>query len=198
MKTSRKNFVLAAVTITLVFLPFGCRKDTPQEQNDDEGNISPAQVQEADFEEVLSLWEGGDKEGAAAGFLKIDWQSPKLFSETSILSMPEGKFTTLSASERSDVQGKAMALAGTIRQLVTDVLESARASTSAKDYDAAESQFNAVLDCGSALADSEGLAIMKMVGSSIQGAALKGLIELYTDSNNRAKLKAAREKMSQL
>ena len=198
MKNSRKNFVLVAVTITLVFLPFGCKKDTPQGQNDDEGNIAPAQAQAPDFEEVLSLWESGDKEGAAAGFLKIDWQRPNLFSETSILSMPEGKFATLSAPERSDVQGKAMALAGTIRQLVKDALESAQASVRAKDYDAAESRFDAVLDCGSALANSDGLAIMKMVGSSVQGAALKGLIELYTASNDRAKLKAVQQKISEL
>ena len=198
MKTSRKNLVLVTLTITLVFLPFGCKKDTPQEQNVDEGNVAPAQVQAPDFEGVLSLWESGDKEGAAAGFLKINWQSPNLFSQTSIFSMPEGEFATLSATERSDVQGKAMALAGTIRQLVKNVLESAHASIRAKDYDAAESRLNAVLDCGSALADSDGLAIMKMVGTSVQGVALKGLIELYTESNDRAKLKAAQQKISEL
>jgi hypothetical protein len=198
MKTPWKNFVLVTVAIALVFLPFGCKKDTPQAQNDDERNVAPAQVQAPDFEEVLSLWESGDKEGAAAGFLKIDWQSPNLFSETSILSMSEGEFATLSATERSDVQGKAMALAGTIRQLVKDVLESAQASVRAKDYGAAESRLNAVLDCGSALADSDGLAIMKMVGTSVQGAALKGLIELYTDSSDRAKLKAVEQKISEL
>ena len=198
MKTPWQNLVLVAVTITLVFPPFGCKKDTPQAQSDDEGDVGPVQVQAPDFEGVLSLWESGDKEGAAAGFLKIDWHRPDLFSQESIFSMSEGEFATLSAAERSDVQGKAMALAGTIRQLVKDTLESAQASVRAKDYDAAENRLKAVLDCGSALADSGGLAVMKMVGSSVQEAALRGLIQLYTQSNDRAKLKAVEQKISEL
>ncbi|KPL22162.1 MAG: hypothetical protein AMJ75_08580 [Phycisphaerae bacterium SM1_79] len=199
MKAYQRRFIFIAAAATLVFALFGCKKGTPeQEQSDVADTAGSEQVRAGGLEDVLSLWESGDQESAAAGFLKINWQSPDLFSKTSILSLPEREFATLSASERSEVQGKAMALAGTIRQLVKEVLESARASIRAKDYDAAESQFNAVLDCGSALADSDGLAIMKMVGSSVQGAALKGLIELYTETKDQAKLKAAQEKLSEL
>ena len=199
MKACQKKTVLVAVAAMLVFLLFGCKKGTPEEeQSDGADTLGSEQVQGEKFEDVLSLWESGDKEGAVAGFFKINWQSPNVFSNTPIFSLSEREFTKMPASKRNETANKAMELTRTSRQLVLHVLELGRASLETKDYDTAESRFNAVLEYGSILWRSEGLEIMKMHGRAIHGAALKKLITLYTETNDQVKLKAAKEKLSQL
>ena len=199
MKACQKKTLLVAVAAMLVFLLFGCKKGTPEEeQSDGADTLGSEQVQGEKFEDVLSLWESGDKEGAVAGFFKINWQSPNVFSNTPIFNLSEREFTKMPASKRNETANKAMELTHTSRQLVLHVLELVRASLETKDYDTAESRFNAVLEYGSVLWRSEGLEIMKMHGRAIHGAALKKLITLYTETNDQVKLKAAQEKLSQL
>jgi len=150
------------------------------------------------FNDVRELWDDGDRKGAAEKFLLVKWDDSSVFSETPILTLSEQEYSALSASEQNQKRQEGTQIAKTIKMLVRYASRIARASFTAKEYETAEEQYDAIRQCGLALSGSESLSIFKMTGRSIQRSALKELIKLYARTDEQEKLKSARESLSKL
>lgn len=150
------------------------------------------------LDEVVELWDRGERKSATEKFLRIKSKSSVIFSEVSILNLSEEEFISLPALKRSEMQAKISKFTKKIRELVKHVLELGKASVTTKDYNAAERKFYAVRECGLALSRHKSLAIVKAVGRGIERAALRELTKLYTKTGNQVKLKAVQESLSRL
>lgn len=155
-------------------------------------------IKEAAFNNVLKLWDSGDRKGAAEKFLLVKWDDSSVFSGTPILTLSEEEYLALPASEQNQKRQEGTQIAKTIKILVRYASRIARASFTAKEYETAEEQYDAIRQCGLALSGSESLSIFKMTGRSIQRSALKELIKLYARTDKQENLKSARESLSKL
>ena len=155
-------------------------------------------IKEAAFNDVLELWDSGDRKAAAEKFLLVKWDNSLVFSETPILTLSEQEYLAFPASKQDQKRQEGTHIAKTIKMLVRYASRIAKASFTAKEHETAEEQYDAIRQCGLALSDSESLSIFKTTGRSIQRIALRELTKLYARTNEQEKLKDARESLSKL
>ena len=195
-KGSIQRFVLVRAEIpgNIVFEAKAGSGQTPAVSAPGAGSF----IKEAAFNDVLELWDSGDRKAAAEKFLLVKWDDSSVFSETPILTLSEQEYSALPASEQDQKRQEGTQIAKTIKMLVRYASRIAKASFTAKEYETAEEQYDAIRQCGLALSDSESLSIFKTTGRSIQRIALRELIKLYARTDEQEKLKDARESLSKL
>ncbi len=155
-------------------------------------------AKEATFNDVLELWDSGERKAAAEQFFLVKWDDSSVFSEIPILTLSEQGYSALPASEQEQKHQDGIETAKSIKLLVRYASRIARASSTAQQYETAEEQYDAIRQCGVALSGSESLSIFKTTGRSIQRIALRELIKLYARTDEQEKLKSARESLSKL
>ncbi len=179
----------------------GCKKEQPAGQSISEVKRPGSEKQtptQGQFDKSLELWAGGDKSQAVEVFLAIDWNSASWFSQGSILSLTEQQFASLPAEEQQAKMPEMFTLSATIRELAKHVVKLGKESLAAKEHDAAEKQFDAVLQSGLAICLPESLAMLRMIGFAIQAMALDEQKQMYLATGNQEKLAKIQEASKQM
>jgi len=179
----------------------GCKKEQVAEQSISEVQGPESEKQaptQGQFDKSLELWAGGDKSQAVEVFLAIDWNSPSWFSQGSILSLTEQQFASLPAEEQQAKMPEMFTISTMIRELGKHVVKLGKESLAAKQDDAAEKQFDAVLQSGLAICSPESLAMLRMIGFAVQQMALDEQMQMYSSMGNQEKLAKTQEALKQL
>lgn len=154
------------------------------------------------YDRVLKLWKHGNTGSVAKMFLKIDWENPAVFSETSIVKLMgkdmDKKFASLPEVEKKDINQKLQVWSKTHGTLAKHITGLALASITAKQYDLAEEHLNALLRCGEALSQANSTLVIELGGYGTQQRALEELILLYSETGEQAKLIAAQKRASEV
>ena len=182
------NIIVVSLCITTFLLVPACRKKQNQptdnsqqytQQNHESVNEAPetptSTVDGPGLEEILKLWRDGKNEDAIDIFLSTKWDGYVAPSTTSILNLSEKEFVKLPESERTTILKKSMELTMDVRRLSQRIVELGNEYRASKSIDLARKHYQAVLDCGKALAGSELLDIIKMTGTVLQEMALQEL-----------------------
>jgi hypothetical protein len=154
------------------------------------------------YDKVLELWKQGNTDNIAQTFIKIDWENPSVFSETSIVKLMskdmDKKYASLPEAEKVNFNQKLQEWAKTQGTLTRHIIEMARVSITAKKYNVAEQQLNALLRCGEALSQANSTLSIELSGYGTQLRAAEELIRLYTETGEQEKLTAAQKKASEV
>lgn len=125
--------------------------------NEDKSNLSA----------VFESWESGAKDEAINRLLQIDWESPAVSGNLAILDMTEKDFAALSRTEKEKEQAVAMKLAGNSKAILRHAFTMAEQAEREGDNARAKLYYQGVQRLGNALAGSERLAVLQVMGKSL-------------------------------
>jgi hypothetical protein len=165
----------------------------PRTTTNDSSTVEPDIIGQAgSYDELLRLWKQGNIKSIDKMFLEIDWENPAVFSETSIVKLMskdmDKEFASLPEAEKENINQKLKDWSKSQGTLSKHIIEIARVSINAKQYDFAEKQLNALLRCGEVLSQANSTLVIELGGYGTQQRALEELIRLYSETGEQAKL----------
>jgi outer membrane murein-binding lipoprotein Lpp len=165
-------------------------------------SVKQTASQSITYDQVLKLWGQGNAEKADSMFWQIEWEKPRLFSESSLTGFMraalDNNYKSLSEAERARIDEEIMDWIRGHAGFVRHVLIIATKSKNEQQYDWAEKQLNSLAACGRALVLANVPLVIQNSGYSTQRKAVEALIQLYGDTDNQTKLKASREKLAEI
>jgi hypothetical protein len=150
-----KKTSIAAAIMGLFLV--GCTKQTPPVVSTKAPVAQPA----------MTAWQQGDTAAAISNFVQTDWTQRPLFASDSTLSLTEDQFKALSAAERES-RATELTRVDAFRQLAKAVAEAGRDAAAKGDTTQARKYFASLQQCGTALGDSNCLAIVQLVGKAVK------------------------------
>src|SRR5262245_20664379 len=162
---------LSAMVLSASLLA-GCGKN-----NQTQSAKAPPQASSGErtaLEQSISAWTSGDKAGAVAQFLQIDWTKGKPFSSGSILHYSEAEFAALPPETRAKL-GDQMADITALKELGRQVTQQGREAAAKGDKAERAKYFNAIAQCGQRLDQQDCLALLQQVGTAFNKLAEKEL-----------------------
>ncbi len=152
------------------------------------------------IEEMLALWSQGQKSKAVEILLGIDWTKTFNFSkETYIFTITEKEYISLKPKDQEEVMNQVMATSGMLRKIAGEIRTMGQTAISAKDYEKAGRDFEALLRLGKLLnRDQDNMLIVRLVGIAVQKLALNEQVSLYTETKNQEKVEAAEKQLQAL
>ena len=151
----------------VLLLLFSCdSKDTPTDEsvqniaNNDQTSQQTEQtpnIAAVTFDEVLELWQSGQKDQAVSQFLAINWQSPDIFEKESIFTISESQFAKLSAAKRQQISQDALAKIKHVKELTRHIVEHTKTLAIQNENTEAVKYYTALINCGSRLSGSDQL-----------------------------------------
>jgi len=116
--------------------------------------------------EAITLFQQGQQDEAVEAFVDIQWKGRVGFAESSPLALTEAEFAQLPASERNERLAEIMGELIVLRSLTKAVLAKGQSGPDGAKYTNAAATFGKLL-----AEDKEALAILKMLGESLQEKA---------------------------
>jgi hypothetical protein len=116
--------------------------------------------------EAITLFQQGQQNEAVEAFVNIQWKGRVGFPESSPLALTEAEFAQLPASERNERLAEIMGELIVLRSLTKAVLAKGQSGPDGAKYTNAAATFGKLL-----AEDKEALAILKMLGESLQEKA---------------------------
>ena len=116
--------------------------------------------------EAITLFQQGQQDEAVEAFVNIEWKGRVGFAESSPLALTEAEFAQLPASERNERLAEIMGELIVLRSLTKAVLAKGQSAPDGDKYTNAAATFGKLL-----AEDKEALAILKMLGESLQEKA---------------------------
>jgi len=116
--------------------------------------------------EAITLFQQGQQDEAVEAFVDIQWKGRVCFPESSPLALTEAEFAQLPASERNERLAEIMGELIVLRSLTKAVLAKGQSGPDGAKYTNAAATFGKLL-----AEDKEALAILKMLGESLQEKA---------------------------
>ena len=116
--------------------------------------------------EAITLFQQGQQDEAVEAFVNIQWKGRVGFAESSPLALTEAEFAQLPASERNERLAEIMGELIVLRSLTKAVLAKGQSGPDGAKYTNAAATFGKLL-----AEDKEALAILKMLGESLQEKA---------------------------
>lgn len=167
---NRLRVFLCVSTVTVVFISvWGCtpkKEDEPQEESDDV----------AFFNHVLSAWEKGDKEGATARFLKVNWDEPAALEDMSILHTTKQQFDALSYDKQVHIMEDAKELSANMRKIGMHILTAGDDALSSGDKQSAKAHYEAVLKCSQAVLSEDRFELFLLTAKGLNKVASDKLL----------------------
>ena len=167
----RRVSLNARICFVFAVLPFvqGCGASRSQTQADTPLNAdSGADVPNAaQLSDVIAAWEAGDQDGAVEQLLRVDWNAADIASGHPVLGISEPQFMALPPSEQNRVSDEALKLITTAKALSAHAISLGEKSEAGGDAVQANAYFEAAYNLGNALADSERLLVLQLVGKAI-------------------------------
>jgi hypothetical protein len=144
--------------------------------------------------QALKVWSQGNKAQAVEILLAIDWTQPMEFSrEPYLLNMTEKEYVSLKPKEQQKVTQDLTSL-GTVKKIAMELIGLGQAAMSAQNHKEAERYFKTALQLGKLLTrDPDAMLITRLVGISVEKLSLREMVNLYTQTNQPQKLKAAQK-----
>ena len=159
MKTTVIVTVLAASLLLM-----GCGKQTALPS-------SPPSTVAPVTQSAMTAWQQGDKAAALASFVETDWSARPLFASGSVLSLSEDEFKALSNSERQAKSSEMFQQIDSLKRLAAAVAQAGQDAAAKGDTAQARKHLTSLREFGSALDTSNSLALLRLVGQSIQKSA---------------------------
>ena len=152
--------IAAALALCLALAGCSRQQTAPSSSSSPPPEATLAQEQ-TPLEAALSLWEHGDKAGAVQRFLEADWNSHRMFSPGSPLSMTEKDLMKLPPEVREERLAIVMNRLKTLKELAKAVRDKGVAAAAA-DQEQARRCFAQLDECGAALDQPEALKIVQL------------------------------------
>ena len=139
-------------------------------------NVSQGGKEGTSLADVLAIWDRGDKDAAAKGFLSIRWNDPVTLANVPSMNLSEKQFQSLSQVERDRIM-KSYAEVRT--KLLIGIARHARSvgdnALAAGDKQTAKAYYEGILRCGQAFSSPDRLSLMKLDGDATQKMAQERL-----------------------
>jgi hypothetical protein len=161
---SRLRIFLCASAVTVVLVSvWGCtgKEDEPQAENDDV----------VCFALVLSAWETGDKEGATARFLQVNWDEPAALADVSILHTTKQQFDALSYDKQVRFMQDAKEFSANMRNIGLHILTAGDNALSSGDKQSAKAHYEAVLKCSQAVLSEDRFELFLLTAKGLNKVA---------------------------
>lgn len=155
---------LCASAVTVVFISvWGCtgKEDEPQAKNDDV----------VVFTHVLSTWETGDKEGATAKFLQINWDESAALADVSVLHTSKEQFMALRQDKQMRLMQDAKELSAKLRKIGLHILTAGDSALSSGDKQSAKAHYEAVLKCSQAILSEDRFELFMLTAKGLNKVA---------------------------
>jgi len=117
--------------------------------------------------EVLVSWNMGKKDAAVQQFLSIQWDDPAAFQGIPMLVMSEQQLTSLSPEQRNRIVQETEGLSAVLRVIAAHMIATGETQAAAGDTDSAKAHFEAVRQCGQALASPDRLQAVQTLGKAM-------------------------------
>jgi len=125
--------------------------------------------------EALVSWNTGEKDKAAEQFVSLRWDDPVALQGIPALGMNEEHLVPLSDEQRTRILVTAQQLANSLEAMAQHVIAAGEALGKSGDSESARTYFEAVQQCGQALAAPGRLVFIQMVGETMAEQAEKKL-----------------------
>ena len=161
---SRWRVLLCASVATVVlFSVWGCtgKEDEPQAENE---NV-------VFFNHVLSAWQKGDKEGATARFLQINWDEPAALADVSVLHTTKEQFEALSYNKQVRFMEDAKELSANMRKIGMHILTAGDDALSSGDKQSAKVHYEAVLKFSQAVLSEDRFELFLLTAKALNKVA---------------------------
>jgi len=161
---SRWRVFICASAVTVVFISvWSCarKEDEPQAEND---NV-------VFFTHVLSAWEAGDKEGATARFLQVNWDESAALADVSILHTTKQQFDALTLNKQKRFMQDAKELSTKLRRIGLHILTAGDNALSSGDKQSAKAHYEAVLKCSQAVLSKDRFELFLLTAKGLSKVA---------------------------
>ena len=131
------------------------------------------------LDQLLDLWEAGDREKAITAFLNMDWSGP-VFAEDSVLMLKEQKLAEIGLKDQEQLAKLAEELMTglrPLREICREIL--ARAEKAGNEEDA-QHYYESVLNCGTAICRNSDIA---MITHYVGQALIRGIPNQHVDTH---------------
>jgi outer membrane lipoprotein-sorting protein len=131
---------------------------------------------------------------------EVDWKGEIRFGkEHYLFTMTESQYISLVSADQRKVMDELMKQSAQYRAMARELIDLGKKARTAKEADEAEKYFVTASGLGQLLnRDSDRMVIVRLVGIAVQRMALTELSGLYEERGQPEKVKAVREKLSQL
>ena len=162
MSRCRVYLYVSTVMVVLISV-WGCtsKEDEPQEESDDA----------VFFNHVLSAWEKGDKEGATARFLQINWDESAALAGVSILHTSKQQFDAFSYNKQARLMQDAKDLSANMRKIGMHILTTGDDALSSGDKQTAKAHYEAVLKCSQAVLSEDRFELFLLTAKGLNKVA---------------------------
>jgi hypothetical protein len=156
-------FLCASAATSVLISLWGCagKEDEPQEKNDNVVFLS----------HVLSAWQIGDKKGATARFLQINWDEPAALEDVSILHTTKQQFDALSYDKQVRFMEDAKELSANMRKIGMHILTAGDDALSSGDKQSAKAHYEAVLKFSQAVLSEDRFELFLLTAKGLNKAA---------------------------
>jgi len=171
--------------------------DEPMFTSDEFDHLSPHEQDEMLEDFVLDFW------AKELGLTEPDAEeknlSLEIFNLPYMRTLTEREFFQLSTEDQERAMAEITENCRELRSYVMDVVAEAKSCMADKDYANAEAYYVHSLEVGRELSiDKDGLFITRLVGIACEKAGLNGLVKLYTQTGDNAKVQMARDQLSEI
>ena len=162
MSRWRVFLCVSAATAVLVSV-WGCtgKEDEPQAENEDVVFLI----------HVLSAWEKGDKEGATARFLEVNWDESAALADVSILHTSKEQFDALSYDKQVRFMEDAKELSANMRKIGMQILTVGDDALSSGDKRSAKARYEAVLKFSQAVLSEDRFELFLLTAKGLKKVA---------------------------
>jgi len=164
----------------------------------DEFEHLPQEQQDEMLEEfVLDFWE--NELGLSEADTEQESLSLEIFDRPYMLTLTEREFALLPPEDQKKAVDEIFAALREVHSHTRDVIAEATSCLTKKDYANGEAYYVHSLEVGRELSvDKDGLFITRLVGIAFEKAGLNGLVKLYTQTGDNAKVQMARDQLSEI
>ena len=171
--------------------------DEPMFTSDEFDHLSPHEQDEMLEDFVLDFW--AKELGLAESDVEEKNLSLEIFNLPYMRTLTEREFFQLSTEDQERAMADITENCRELRSYVMDVVAEAESCMADKDYANAEAYYVHSLEVGRELSvDKDGLFITRLVGIACEKAGLNGLVKLYTQTGDNAKVQMARDQLSEI
>ena len=131
-----------------------------------------------DLQDVISLWEKGDKEQAARQFIQVNWKHPDVFANVPVLNISQQDFMAFSQAQQIQFMQDTKDLARNLRELGLHVISAGEAALASGDKATSKKYYESVLQCGQSIASNDYFELIMLTAKGLIKASEDKLAQL--------------------
>jgi hypothetical protein len=166
---SGRFFKQALSTVAVLVLLAGCSKSNTTSPRS--GTGTGEKQESSALTDCVALWSAGNQEAAIEKFLAIDWNDALLFPSGTPLAYAERDLASLSENQLRQDMGEIESIAKALKEMSLRIKQLGEEARAAGNSTEAETCFNSLGKCGTALDQPNRLKILQLVGKAIKKMA---------------------------